>query len=132
MIEITRLEPAPAETAAAADWGVSQQLRLLGVVILLIAAAGTIWLIRIRPVSPEELHTPAAAQRWVERLSAADTMVDWYNLKAAGLERGITKDEEAYQGKLSQYRLWWCVVAALGLAGAGLVASGRPRCRAGV
>ena len=127
MMEISRLEPAPLETAAVAAWGVSQRLRLLGVVVLLIAVAGAVLLIRHRPISPDETRTPAAARRWVEGMSAARTMVEWYQLKATGLERGITKEEEVYQGQLSQYRVWWCVVVALGLGGAGLVASGRRR-----
>ena len=119
-------EQAGAETSVTA-WGLSQRLWLAGAVFLVLVVAGAIYGLCTPPISPAATLTPEAIRQfhqYVQQEPMARTLERWHDLRQTGLERGLTKQDDAYQQALARYFLWWGVLAVFGLLGGGLVAAG--------
>ena len=122
---LTRPGSKAAPGAADSSWGLSQRLLALGVVILVLVAAGAVYVVHdLRPVNPAAAKSPEVIQRWFDEQPAAYTLREWRMLKDEGLDRGLLQAEEFYGEAWTRYCIWWSVIALAGAAGMVLIAAG--------
>jgi hypothetical protein len=124
LLDMTALEPAPSVVVASEPppqtWGVGQQLRLLGAVLLLAALVGGVWLYLERPRSRFDVIDPEWLQTYAQKLTPVETLSQWEYAKQ-GLDR---RTDQQYAAAVLRFRVWEVVVAGAALAGIALIAVG--------
>lgn len=122
LLRIADLEPAPPETAVAASrtsWGLQQQLRLLGIVVLTAAVLGSGWLYFHQPRSRFDTVDPDHIRQVAKNLPPARTWEIWETMKQ-GLDRRI---DQQYAAAVLRFHAWQTAAGAALLAGIALVAA---------
>ncbi len=123
LLDMTGLEPAPAEAVlepAASTWGSAERLRLLGIMLLLTAVAGGMWLYVGRPKSRFDVIDPEQIRQRAQTFAPSRTWDLWEIMKK-GLDR---RTDQQYAGAVERFHVWLAVVAAIALAGVALIAIG--------
>ncbi|NLF06481.1 MAG: hypothetical protein GX594_00660 [Pirellulaceae bacterium] len=127
MLEIRALEPAAAadETSArgAASWGWRQQLRLLGVFLMLSGIFAGGWLFLTRPIAIADVMPPEVLQHSAKKLTPAQTWTEWQRAKL-GLDR---RQDTRYIAARTRYHIWISVSGVLALGGVALIVVGATR-----
>jgi hypothetical protein len=117
MLQIARLEPAPAEVSpgSAAGWELGHRLVFIGLVLM---AAGLLlagFVYRGLPDAPRSL-APAEIRRQVESLTPLESAHLWADL-LRGLDLRPQVAQRDYREALDWAWRWFFVAAAVGLAG---------------
>ncbi len=112
-------EPSPA-TSSAKTWSIRDQLRLLGIVFLLAAIGGGVWLYLKKPVSKFDAVSPEQIREGYKKFTPSTTWDGW-NYMQRGLDRRIDQD---YAAAMAQFQIWQGVVAVITLAGIAMLAAG--------
>jgi hypothetical protein len=108
------------ESAAAAPspvvaWGLGQAVALVGLVVLLVALAGAIYLCFDRPllptVDPQKIHEV------VQSMPPAVAYRNWNKLRDQGLDPKDTAIVDVYNEAVLRYRLRWAAVLLAAIAG---------------
>jgi hypothetical protein len=125
MLDITALEPAPTvvvtnDVVPQAAWGWHQRLRFLGIVLVVAAVMGGVWLYIERPRSRFDAIDPEQIRRTAESLSPSRTWDVWETMKQ-GLDR---RTDEQYAAALLRFRTWQAVIAAIAVCGVALIVAG--------
>ena len=123
LLDMTHLEPAPAEPVAesvSSTWGLRQRLRFLGIVLVLIALGGGVWLVIERPKSRYDLIDPERIRQSARHFTPSRTWDIWELMKK-GLDR---RTDLPYEAAVDRFHLWQAGVAAVALAGLALIAAG--------
>jgi hypothetical protein len=119
LLDMSTLELAPPETAApsGAGWGLVQQLRLLGIVLVLAAVGGGIWLFVAQPVSRFSTIDPERIREGCQKYTPSQTWEAWEYMQQ-GLDRRI---DQSYAAAMSRFRMWQVVVGVTALCGAAMI-----------
>jgi hypothetical protein len=120
LLAMAELEPAPAESAIAtprSTWGLKQQLRLVGIVVVLAAVVGGVWLFCHQPRSRFDSIDPERVRQVAQSLPPARTWDIWETMKQ-GLDRRI---DQQYAAAVLQFRTWEVAAAAATLLGVALI-----------
>jgi hypothetical protein len=124
LLDMTALEPAPSVVVTSEPtpqaWGVGQQMRLLGTVLLLAAIVLDVLLYIDPPRSRFDVIDPEWLQTYAQKLSPVETLRQWEYAKQ-GLDRHV---DQKYLDDVSKFHLKVVAVAALALAGVVLIAAG--------
>jgi hypothetical protein len=124
MRDITALEPAPdvvvGDAPAQAVWGRNQRLLFQGIVIVLAAILGGVWLYIERPRSRFETIDAEQIKQTAKGLSPVRTWEIWETMKQ-GLDR---RTDEQYAEAMLRFRAWQVVVGIAALLGVTLIVVG--------
>ena len=123
LLEMTMLEPAPAESTAeplTSTWGWKQRLRMLGIVLLLVAVGGAVWLCLAWPVSPFDMIDPEYFRESAKKMPLSRAW-DYWEAAKQGLDR---RTDQRYAAAVLRFRVGEVAVAVVGLVGVALIAAG--------
>jgi hypothetical protein len=125
LLHMTFLEPVAAEAqpivqSSGAAWGLRTRMRLLGVVLVLAALIGGVWLFVERPTSRFDMVDPEQLRETAKSLPPLRTWQIWEQMKQ-GLDRRI---DQQYAAAVQRFRLWQLTVAVAAVLGIGLVVAG--------
>ncbi len=122
MLEMARLEPAPAEASPPAEhvWGWQHGLVLSGVALVVMAVALACLVRWFRPVAPIDAIDPEALRQSAGKLTPLQTWHYW-GLMKQGLDR---RTDQIYEAALTQYHIWESVAGVGALAGVALIGVG--------
>jgi hypothetical protein len=126
LLDMTMLERAPVSPSLerpTSTWDLRHRLLLLGIVLLLVAVVGGIWLFMARPVSRFAAIDPEQVRQNAKNLTPSETWGTW-EMMQQGLDRRIDQD---YAAAVLRYRVWQVVVGVVALAGAALTIAGAIR-----
>jgi hypothetical protein len=96
----------------------------MGTIVLLAALFAAAVAVCLWPTRQLTERTPESIQQEVARWSAAQAMVEFWQLKKEGLTRGNLVAEDKYASARTIDDIWWAVAVVLGLAGMGFVLVG--------
>jgi hypothetical protein len=123
LLEMTGLEPAASEPVAQRAppaWGLKQQLRLVGSIVVLAGCVGAVWLYIERPISRFDMITPEQIQETARNLTPSRSWETWEMMKQ-GLDR---RTDQRYEAAVDRFRLWRLVVGGTALIGVALIVAG--------
>ncbi|MEN6405271.1 MAG: hypothetical protein ABFC77_02250 [Thermoguttaceae bacterium] len=122
LLDMRTLEPAPESkepTSARTVWGLPQQVRLAGLVVLVIALGCEGVLYWFRPVSPTV--DAFYIQEMASRFTPAQTWDVWRQTVDQGFDR---RTDQGYEEELARSHFLLTVVGVIFLIGAGLTIAG--------
>jgi hypothetical protein len=123
LLDMTGLEPAAPEPViepAPSTWGSQQRLRMLGILLVLAALAGGVWLFFERPRSRFDVIDPERIRETCQSFTPSHTWDVWERMKK-GLDR---RTDLQYAAAVERFHVWQAAVAAIALAGAAMIAIG--------
>lgn len=95
-------------------------MRLLGIVLVLMALTGGVWLFFERPRSRFEEIDPERIRETAKSFAPVRTW-DLWELMKSGLDR---RTDQKYAAAVDRFHVWEAAVAAIGLAGVAPLAIG--------
>ncbi len=122
MLEITRLEPAPAETSLPPKraWSWPHALLLAGIAMVVVAITLACVFRYLRPVARIDAIDPEALRLSAHKLPPLRTWQYWQLMKQ-GLDRRV---DQMYMDRMTAYHFWQGAAAVTALIGVALIGSG--------
>ena len=123
LLGMADLEPAPQPSTplpSTTGWGIKHRLRLLGIVLVLSAVGGGVWLYMHQPASRFDQIDPELIRQNYKKFTPSVTWDGWRYMQK-GLDRRI---DENYAAAVLRFRAWQIVVGAVTLCGIMLIVVG--------
>jgi hypothetical protein len=105
-------------------WTAGHRLIFIGALVIFLCVCIAAWLLFIRPTDPYANFTPEQMKLIAEKFTPVQNWNLWQNLQRSGLEHHKRYAEITFGEQLSQFKVYWALLALVAGIAAALIAAG--------